>query len=189
MDGSNYFGDSNMGNERVSGSSSRKGKKNNQDKPKLPQRGLGVAQLEKIRLHGEMAYGYHPPLHNPYPSNFINEDPRIQTPYSSIPSSSFSYSSSSTSYTTSHGFQPNIMMGLPQYERSTIVFGDSQPIDSARSWEHANAIAQSNTTKPLLSLYDSQYLDTKKHRSGSTSSQNSESSDNQEPDLELRLAL
>jgi hypothetical protein len=72
MDGSNYFGDSNMGNERVSGSSSRKGKKNNQDKPKLPQRGLGVAQLEKIRLHGEMAYGYHPPLHNPYPSNFIN---------------------------------------------------------------------------------------------------------------------
>ncbi|CAJ2636753.1 unnamed protein product [Trifolium pratense] len=189
MDGINYFGDSNMGNERVSGSSSRKGKKNNQDKPKQPQRGLGVAQLEKIRLHGEMAYGYHPPLHNPYPSNFINEDPRIQTPYSSIPSSSFSYSSSSTSYTTSHGFQPNIMMGLPQYEGSTIAFGDSQPIDSTRSWEHANAIVQSNTTKPLLSLYDSQYIDTKKHRSGSTSSQNSESSDNQEPDLELRLAL
>lgn len=74
MDGSNYFGDSNMGNERVSGSSSssRKGKKNNQDKPKQPQRGLGVAQLEKIRLHGEMAYAFHPPLHNPYPSNFIN---------------------------------------------------------------------------------------------------------------------
>lgn len=72
MDGSNYFGDSNMGNERVSGSSSRKGKKNNQDKPKQPQRGLGVAQLEKIRLHGEMGYGFHPPLHNPHPSNFIN---------------------------------------------------------------------------------------------------------------------
>lgn len=72
MDG-NYFGDSNMGNERVSGSSSRKGKKKySQDKPKQPQRGLGVAQLEKIRLHGEMAYSYHPPLHNPYPSNFNN---------------------------------------------------------------------------------------------------------------------
>ncbi|PNX59854.1 hypothetical protein L195_g059894, partial [Trifolium pratense] len=44
-------------------------------------------------------------------------------------------------------------MGLPQYEGSTIAFGDSQPIDSTRSWEHANAIVQSNTTKPLLSLY------------------------------------
>ncbi|XP_058727256.1 protein SPEAR3-like [Vicia villosa] len=192
MDGGNYFGDSNMGNERASGSSSssRKGKKNNQDKPKQPQRGLGVAQLEKIRLHGEMAYGFHPPLHNPYPSNFINEDPRVQTPYSSIPSSSsFSYSSSSTSYSASHGFQPNIVMGQPQYERTNIIYGDSQPIDSLRSWEHANAIAQSNTTKPLLNLYDSQYVDTKKHRSGSTSSQNSESSDTQEPDLELRLSL
>lgn len=192
MDGSNYFGDSNMGNERVSGSSSRKGKKNSQDKPKQPQRGLGVAQLEKIRLHGEMGYGFHPPLHNPHPSNFINEDPRIQTPYSSIPSSSFSYSSSSTSYSASHGFQPNIMMGLPQYDRTNIRFGDSQPVfDSSRLWEHANSTShQSTTTKPLLNLYDSQYIDTKKHRSGSTSSQNSESSDhNQEPDLELRLSL
>lgn len=66
---SNYFGEPNMGG---SGSSSRKGKKNNQDKPKQPQRGLGVAQLEKIRLHGEMAYSYHPSLHPPYPSNFNN---------------------------------------------------------------------------------------------------------------------
>lgn len=68
-----YFGDANMGNERVSGSSSRKGKKSNQDKPKQPQRGLGVAQLEKIRLHGQITCGgYHPPLHSPYPSNFNN---------------------------------------------------------------------------------------------------------------------
>ena len=79
MDGS-YFGEANMGNERVSGSSSsssRKGKKNNQEKPKQPQRGLGVAQLEKIRLHGQMGCGgaYHPPLHAPYPSNFTNVRP------------------------------------------------------------------------------------------------------------------
>jgi len=79
MDGS-YFGEPNMGNERVSGSSSssssRKGKKNNQEKPKQPQRGLGVAQLEKIRLHGQMACGaYHPPLQAPYPSNFNNVRP------------------------------------------------------------------------------------------------------------------
>lgn len=69
-----------MGNERVSGSSSssssRKGKKNNQEKPKQPQRGLGVAQLEKIRLHGQIGCGaYHPPLHAPYPSNFNNVRP------------------------------------------------------------------------------------------------------------------
>ena len=67
---SSYFGEPNTGNDRASGSSSRKGKKNNQDKPKQPQRGLGVAQLEKIRLHGQMACSYHPPLPGPYPSDF-----------------------------------------------------------------------------------------------------------------------
>lgn len=53
-----YFREANFGNERERGSgsssssSSRKGKKSNSDhKPKQPQRGLGVAQLEKIRLH------------------------------------------------------------------------------------------------------------------------------------------
>ncbi|KAK7314437.1 hypothetical protein VNO77_32961 [Canavalia gladiata] len=192
--GSSYFGEPNMGNERVSGSSSsssssRKGKKNNQDKPKQPQRGLGVAQLEKIRLHGQMTCAYHPPLHAPYPSNFNNEDPRVQTPYSSLPSSSsFSYSSSSTSYSASYGFQPNIVMPLPEYERTNISYGDSQPINTAR-WD-ANATAQPNITRPLLNLYDSQNIDTK-YRSGSvgSSSQNSESSDTQEPDLELRLSL
>ncbi|XP_061357759.1 protein SPEAR3-like [Gastrolobium bilobum] len=191
MENNSYFGEPNMGNDRASGSSSsRKGKKNNQDKPKQPQRGLGVAQLEKIRLHGQIACGYHPPLQGPYTSNFNNEDPRVQTPYSSLPSSSFSYSSSSTSYSASYGFQPNIVMGLPEYETTNITYGDSQPTNTTR-WEHANAIAQPTITRPLLNLYDSQHIDTKKHRSGSvgSSSRNSESSDTQEPDLELRLSL
>lgn len=67
---SSYFGEPNMGNER--GGSSRKGKKSNSDKPKQPQRGLGVAQLEKIRLHGQMGCNYHPSFHTPtpYPTNF-----------------------------------------------------------------------------------------------------------------------
>lgn len=70
---SSYFGEPNTGNDRASGSSSRKGKKNNQDKPKQPQRGLGVAQLEKIRLHSQVAHGYHHPTpHGSYPSNFNN---------------------------------------------------------------------------------------------------------------------
>jgi len=73
MDSSSYFGEPNLGNERSSASSSRKGKKNNSDKPKQPQRGLGVAQLEKIRLHSQMASGYHhSSLHGPYPSTFTN---------------------------------------------------------------------------------------------------------------------
>ena len=68
--GSSYFGEPNMGNERGGSSSSRKGKKSNSDKPKQPQRGLGVAQLEKIRLHEQMGSSYHPSLHGPYPGNF-----------------------------------------------------------------------------------------------------------------------
>ncbi|KAI3694778.1 hypothetical protein L1987_77758 [Smallanthus sonchifolius] len=46
----NHYGDA------ARTSSSRKGKK--AEKPKQPQRGLGVAQLEKIRLHSQL--GFHP---------------------------------------------------------------------------------------------------------------------------------
>ncbi|KAL3021825.1 hypothetical protein AAZX31_05G214100 [Glycine max] len=189
--GSSYFGEPNFGNERAScSSSSRKGKKShNSDKPKQPQRGLGVAQLEKIRLHG-----YHLSLHAPYPSNFSNEDPRVQIAYSSVPSSSFSYSSS---YAASYGFQPNIMMGLSEYQKTNIRYGDSQPTNTAR-WETTSVIlesqysAPSNIARPFLNLNDThQDIDTRKHRNGSvgSSSQNSESSDTQELDLELRLSL
>ncbi|KAL0427014.1 UNVERIFIED_CONTAM: protein SPEAR1, partial [Sesamum latifolium] len=77
--GSNYYGEGNpAGNERGSGfsssssssSSSRKGKKGSSDKPKQPQRGLGVAQLEKIRLHSQLGSNYLPPVHNPYAPSF-----------------------------------------------------------------------------------------------------------------------
>ncbi|KAI7737286.1 hypothetical protein M8C21_002143 [Ambrosia artemisiifolia] len=59
-----YFGEA-SGNERPSraSSGSRKGKKSNSDKPKQPQRGLGVAQLEKIRLHSQL--GFYPSNINP----------------------------------------------------------------------------------------------------------------------------
>lgn len=65
--GSSFFGRPNMrGSSPSSPSSSsptssssspatRRGKKNGSEKQKQPQRGLGVAQLEKIRLHGEMS--------------------------------------------------------------------------------------------------------------------------------------
>ncbi|KAK4368393.1 hypothetical protein RND71_012185 [Anisodus tanguticus] len=91
--GSGYFGEPNLGNERSHSSSSRKSKKSNSDKPKQPQRGLGVAQLEKIRLHTQIGCTY-----NPYATNLNEEDiMRLQTPYSSTPSISY-LSTSSSSY-------------------------------------------------------------------------------------------
>ncbi|OMO82646.1 hypothetical protein CCACVL1_11853 [Corchorus capsularis] len=206
--GSSYFGEPNMGSERSgsSSSSSRKGKKSNSDKPKQPQRGLGVAQLEKIRLHGQMGtcnYHHHPSLHSPNypPANFNQEDMRVQTPYPiSMPSSSsFPYSStSSPSSASSYGFQASMMMGLGEYDqRPNIRYGDSQPSTTA-SWNPSSGILEAqyfaqpaNMTRQLLHVEDSQPIRSKKHRSSSlgSSSQNSESSDTQELDLELRLSL
>ncbi|KAK8654669.1 hypothetical protein V6N13_107276 [Hibiscus sabdariffa] len=189
--GSSYYGEPNMGNER--GGSSRKGKKSNSDKPKQPQRGLGVAQLEKIRLHEQMSCSFHPPLPN-------LEDMRVQqqqqaAAYSSmVPSSSFSYSSSSPTSTASYGFHPSIMMGLGEYDqRANISYGDSQP-STAASWNQGSSIldsqqyAQPNMARQLLNVEPKR---SKKHRSSSlgSSSHNSESSEAQELDLELRLSL
>ncbi|KAB5514322.1 hypothetical protein DKX38_028228 [Salix brachista] len=221
---SGYFGDPNFGNNERSGGSSRKGKKSNSDKPKQPQRGLGVAQLEKIRLHGQMGCNYHPSLHStpPYPTTFnpqftsvfMQEDIRVQTGYSSAPSSSFSYSSSaaaaaatSASYgyphimhilSENHQFYLVLQMGIGDYDGTNIGYGDSQP-STAASWNSGHGIyeaphyAQPNSTRHLLPLQaeDAPPKKSKKHRSSSkgSSSQNSEASDTQELDLELRLSI
>ncbi|KAE8712562.1 TMEM protein [Hibiscus syriacus] len=191
---SSYCGEPNMGNERGGGGSSRKVKKSNSDKPKQPQRGLGVAQLEKIRLHEQMGCAYHPSLFN-------QEDTRQQhtaAAHSSMVSSpSFSYSSSSSTSSASYGFHPSIMMGLGEYDqRANISFGDSQP-STAASWNPCSGIldshhyAQPNMTRQLLNVEDLQPKRSKKHRSSSlgSSSQNSETSETQELELELRLSL
>ncbi|KAK8682842.1 hypothetical protein V6N13_038924 [Hibiscus sabdariffa] len=194
--------DSSYVGERGGSSSSRKGKKGSSDKPKQPQRGLGVAQLEKIRLHGQMASGYQLPLHQgPYPANFNQEDNnmmRVQTGYSSMASSS-SFSHSSATSPASYGFQyPNMMMGLGEYDqRANFRYGDSQP-STTTSWNPSSGIlenqhfGQPNMTRQLLNLHaEDSNSRSKKHRSSSvgSSSQNSESSDTQELDLELRLSL
>ncbi|KAM7259877.1 hypothetical protein ACFE04_015618 [Oxalis oulophora] len=197
--GSSYFREPNLGNDSSSSSSSsRKGKKSNSDKPKQPQRGLGVAQLEKIRLHGQM--GYPPSLHAPnnYPNSFNQEDMRVQGAYSS----SFAYSSSSvqTASPAAYGYHhPNMMMGLGEYDRTNIGFGDSQPNTPTR-WNpesgnlDAHLGSQPGMTRHLLNLHTEDYKQKKsnKHRSSSlgSSSQNSESSDHsQDLDLELRLSI
>ncbi|KAH7851182.1 hypothetical protein Vadar_008310 [Vaccinium darrowii] len=145
--GSSYFGVTNPGNER----SSRKGKKSSgtnvnmnaeNNKPKNPQRGLGVAQLEKIRLHTQMAstYSSTPAL--------TQEDVKMQTqghPSVVLPSS-LPYAPSSTS-SSSYGFHvPQNIMDLVQKRRH-------------KGW--CDSIG--------------------------ASSQNAQTSDSQELDLELRL--
>ncbi|GMI89468.1 TCP Interactor containing EAR motif protein 2 [Hibiscus trionum] len=178
---SSYYGEANMGNER--GGSSRKGKKSNSDKPKQPQRGLGVAQLEKIRLHEQMGCSYHPSLFN-------QEDTRVQQ-------QTAAYSSSSSTSSASYGFHPGIMVGIGEYDhRANISYGDSQP-STAASWNTGSGILDSqhyahpNMTRQLLNAEDLQSKKSKKHRSSSlgSGSQNSESSETQELDLELRLSL
>ncbi|KAI3443753.1 hypothetical protein Pfo_000418 [Paulownia fortunei] len=194
--GSNYFGEPNyLGNERGAGlssssssSSSRKGKKNSSDKPKQPQRGLGVAQLEKIRLHSQLGCSYLPSVHNPYASNLIQEDIRQQTAHSSS-SPSFSYSSSSS---PSYGFQGHhgLMMSLPDLDRGNITYGDSQSSSVAR-WHPGNVgFGPQHFVEPSMtrSFFEPGVENDRKDFMGS-SSQNSESSSSQEIDLELRLSL
>ncbi|KAI5662798.1 hypothetical protein M9H77_22121 [Catharanthus roseus] len=189
--GSGYFGElPNLGNDQrgSGGSSSRKSKKNNSDKPKQPQRGLGVAQLEKIRLHSQM------------------EDMRLQTGYSSSSSSFSSYSTpSSTSYGAFPG-QQNIVMGLSDIERVNMRYGDSQPPPNSTRWPPGNAFldgqqfTQPNMTRQLLDLQAEDSFEKRRRKNGSGSfgsstSQNSESSGggggggHQDLDLELRLSL
>ncbi|KAK8535445.1 hypothetical protein V6N13_081574 [Hibiscus sabdariffa] len=151
--GSSYYGEPNIGNDR--GGCSRKDKKSSSGKPKQPQRGLGVAQLEKIRLQEQMGCSYPPSLFN--------------------------------------------QMGLGEYDqRANIRYGDTQPSTAAMCiWNPRSGIldsqhfAQPNMTRQLLNVEDVKPKNSKKHRSSSlgSNSQNSESSETQELDLELRLSL
>ncbi|XP_010467940.1 PREDICTED: protein SPEAR1-like [Camelina sativa] len=179
--GSSFFGRPNMGGSSPSSSSptsssssptTRRGKKNGSEKPKQPQRGLGVAQLEKIRLHGEISCNS---FNNYNPSLYPQEDVRMQG-YSSIPSSSPSQSSSP------YGFYPNMMMGVhrDQYERANMSWNPSHGIlESQHSFEP-------NITRRFLHDDPSS---TRRSKSLGSGNQNSGSSENQELDLELRLSL
>ncbi|KAL5729130.1 hypothetical protein ACHQM5_002122 [Ranunculus cassubicifolius] len=198
--GSSYYGEPSLGNGRSGSSSSRKGKKSSSsDKPKQPQRGLGVAQLEKIRLHNQMSCSFVPSLHTPYQTHINQEqDVRMEVPaYLPVPSSSsFSYSSSAT---TTFGFPPNIMMSMGDTESRPITYGDSQSRTTPTRWNYNTGIIetqytrQPTITRPLLNLQmeDSMQKKRRKDRSNSmgSGSQNSDSSGTQEIDLDLKLSL
>ncbi|KAG6431755.1 hypothetical protein SASPL_109838 [Salvia splendens] len=185
--GSNYFGGSERGSGGLSSSSSsssssRKGKKSGSDKPKQPQRGLGVAQLEKIRLHSQLGNTYLPSVHhNPYASNLYQEDVRMQS----------THSSTSPSPLGAYGYQGHhgVMMGLPDLDRANLAYGDSQPTNVARWNHHSNAgyetqhFVEPNMTRSFFEL------PAQGSNNMNMSSQNSDSSSSQDIDLELKLSL
>ncbi|KAL1547654.1 protein SPEAR3-like [Salvia divinorum] len=188
--GSNYFGGSERGSGGLSSSSSsssssRKGKKSSSDKPKQPQRGLGVAQLEKIRLHSQLGSTYLPNSvhHSPYASNLYQEDVRMQTTHSS--SSLSSPPLGAFGYQGHHG----VMMGLPDLDRANLAYGDSQPTNVPR-WSHqSNAIYETqHFVEPSMTR---SFFEPPAQGSNNMnmSSQNSDSSSSQEIDLELKLSL
>ncbi|KAL1823883.1 hypothetical protein ACET3Z_010661 [Daucus carota] len=169
--GSNYNG------EKELAASSRKGKnkKSGSEKPKQPQRGLGVAQLEKIRLHSDqMGMGG---AFIPAPNTFHPFVGPIQ------------------SSTTAPTF-----MGLGDLGRPNIGHGDSQPTtDNTARWTAENTILkphyyqQPSITRNLIDLELEESVEKKKNGqigdSMGSGSQRSGSSGSQELDLELRLSL
>ncbi|XP_038878298.1 protein SPEAR3-like [Benincasa hispida] len=194
--GSGYFGEPSLGNNERGGASSsssplssRRGKKGGSDKqPRQPQRGLGVAQLEKIRLHGEIASaGFH---HTSYTFTNDQEVARVQTGYASVPSS--------TSSSPSYGFPSNIMMGFGEYERRNLRDGDSQYSTAAR-WDPNNnggILESQHYAQPNMTCYLenpqaewTQSRRSKRQERSGNMGQNSEACESQDLDLELRLSI
>ncbi|KAH7651740.1 hypothetical protein IHE45_20G077400 [Dioscorea alata] len=189
-----HFGELGLGNNGRSGSSKR-GKKNNSDKPKQPQRGLGVAQLEKIRLHDQMA-SYLPSLHSPFHSN-LNKEDDLREEMAFSPSFYCSNSSSSTSASSpyNHGLQANQQMVMFGDNESLDIrsYGDFSSCSSSSRLYMPNNVVQETVTLPLLeeTMEDSMQKKRREDRSrsstGSRSQNSSDKSDTQELDLDLKL--
>uniref|UniRef100_A0A453FDK4 Uncharacterized protein n=1 Tax=Aegilops tauschii subsp. strangulata TaxID=200361 RepID=A0A453FDK4_AEGTS len=120
-----------MGWGRSSGS--RKGKRGGSssggsgaDKPKQPQRGLGVAQLEKIRLQSEMAEYFHPLggqppslIHRTASLNLMAYGERGDARYGEFQTPIVRSPSSSTIYGPPHYAHPGVTLPLFAPEEST----------------------------------------------------------------------
>uniref|UniRef100_A0A7N1A225 Uncharacterized protein n=1 Tax=Kalanchoe fedtschenkoi TaxID=63787 RepID=A0A7N1A225_KALFE len=185
--GSGYYGEMNMGmgssnnGSSSSSMSSRRGKKssNSPNKPKQPQRGLGVAQLEKIRLHGQLgSTSYtHPaapymPHHLTYPINPLTH----QEAYGSVPPSASSYASF---------HQPNMMMGFGSMEAPSNMGWNGSTTGDVYESQQVHYSQAEYMTRPFLSAGEARRNN---NEWGRSRSHDSESSDTQqEVDLELRL--
>ncbi|GFP94746.1 hypothetical protein PHJA_001619000 [Phtheirospermum japonicum] len=193
MGSNNYYGEANIniniGNNNnhergsiassSSSSSSRKGKKGSSDKPKQPQRGLGVAQLEKIRLHSQLAPNF--PSYHPSTFNHLQEEMTPQTPYSS----SF-YSSSSSPNSYGYG----VMMGLPEINKTNIRYGDTQSNSIAR-W-NPSGMGTQHFMEPIMTRPFFEPIvegsSQKQNKMDWNGGQVPDSSSSEEIDLELRLS-
>ncbi|EES19934.1 hypothetical protein BDA96_09G242000 [Sorghum bicolor] len=184
---------------------SRKGKRgggggSGSDKPRQPQRGLGVAQLEKIRIQSEMAeYSLHHPLGHPPPpihrtGSFNLEDSRLSHSLPSSPSSSAFYAAnigvSSSSYPI---HRPTHHIAMTYGERSgDMRYGEFQTNPIIRSPNYHGAIYgseahyshPSNATLPLFNPQESICLNRPYDLNQTADSSNL---DDQEVDLELKL--
>lgn len=179
-------------------SSSRRGKRggggsggSGTDKPKQPQRGLGVAQLEKIRLQSEMAEYFQPPGGQPpsliHRTASLNlEDTRASTSsLSSSPSSPFHGAAVSSAFPV----HPNF--GMAYGERVDTRYGEFQtPV--VRSPSSSTIYGPPNyshpgVTLPLFAPEESTRLRGHHDRSRSADSTSMNSDDPQDVDLELKL--
>ncbi|XP_074579001.1 protein SPEAR1-like isoform X2 [Curcuma longa] len=146
-----------LGCGRSNESSRRRGKKNGSEKRKQPQRGLGVAQLEKILLQNQLRADLHK-----------DSGSRLQTGYPSSPPSTTSSSSMFDSYSS-------VMIG----------FGDNSEIGTAYNTFHSSSFLNQGE-KPTLSLFErTTQIVSNNHDSSIWMRHNSR--DLQEIDLELRL--
>uniref|UniRef100_A0A0E0L5M9 Uncharacterized protein n=1 Tax=Oryza punctata TaxID=4537 RepID=A0A0E0L5M9_ORYPU len=183
--------------------SSRKGKRSagnsGSDKPKQPQRGLGVAQLEKIRIQSEMAAGYlqNPPLGQPPPIHGIGslnlEDARSSNSLSSSPSSSFHGNINASS---SYPIHPNLPMAYGGSRSGDIRYSEFQSMSPIiRSPPNHEAVygaaaryphPSSDHTLPLFEPEESIYL--RRHYGLNQPVDHSMNPDDpEEVDLELKL--
>ncbi|KAI4376596.1 hypothetical protein MLD38_014341 [Melastoma candidum] len=202
--GSSYFRDPNMESERKTsdgiggggGRGSRRGKKTGHDKPKQPQRGLGVAQLEKIRLHGQLGVTnfYHPSLVNPYaPSTFDQDDIRAHSA-APFPSSPFSYNSpSSSSSAASHGYNPHFLMGTDLESGGSIGYDDAVPVSYCPSWIHGRKPSNGaefprHIMRPMTPTRNLLNFSLEADSRQKNNKDDSGGSEDQELDLELRLS-
>ncbi|GJN18092.1 hypothetical protein PR202_gb05213 [Eleusine coracana subsp. coracana] len=141
MSGSN-FGDSMGWSNSGRSPGSRKGKRGGgssiADKPKQPQRGLGVAQLEKIRLQSEMAEYFHP---LGQPPNLIYRTGSLslmthgerEVRYGEFQTPIIRSPSSSAIYGTPHYAHPSITLPLFEPEESARLKGHHDRSRSADS--------------------------------------------------------
>ncbi|XP_074577905.1 protein SPEAR1-like [Curcuma longa] len=149
-------------------SGSRKGKKSSSEKaPKQPQRGLGVAQLEKIRLEDQM---------KKHISNYHNdlnmEDSRVDLGSSS------------------YALHPNDMRGSNYGDYWPNPSTSSQGLSSTTSFQYYKP--PSTITLPLFGNYQessSQKTRHERRQPMASFTQTSDSSNEEELDLELRLSL